>query len=210
MADTIESFVAKLRQEGVEAGRQEAEKLRAAARREADQVLAQAHTQARKIADDARAQADATLARSKSDLELAARDVALGLREVLSRAIREVLRAGAEKPLTDTDFLSKLLYDIVMQYVQADIGENATIKINVPPEVQQKLTGWALQHLHKRPDMGGASIDLLGTLAEAGFVYQTDGANVEVTLSSVVDALSELISPNLRDILQRAMAGQEK
>ena len=210
MADTIESFVAKLRQEGVEAGRQEAEKLRAAARREADQVLAQAHTQARKIADDARAQADATLARSKSDLELAARDVALGLREVLSRAIREVLRAGAEKPLTDTDFLSKLLYDIVMQYVQADIGENATIKINVPPEVQQKLTGWALQHLHKRPDMGGASIDLLGTLAEAGFVYQTDGANVEVTLSSVVDALSELISPNLRDILPRAMAGQEK
>jgi F0F1-type ATP synthase membrane subunit b/b' len=210
MAETIESFVAKLRQEGVEAGRQEAEKLRAAARREADQVLAQAHTQARKIADDARAQADATLARSKSDLELAARDVALGLREVLSRAIREVLRAGAEKPLTDTDFLSKLLYDIVMQYVQADIGENATIKINVPPEVQQKLTGWALQHLHKRPDMGGASIDLLGTLAEAGFVYQADGANVEVTLSSVVDALSELISPNLRDILQRAMAGQEK
>ena len=210
MAETIESFVAKLRQEGVEAGRQEAEKLRADARKEANQVLAQARDQARRITEDAQAQADATLARSRTDLELAARDVTLRLREALTRALREVLRTGAEKPLTDADFLSKLLYDIVMQYVQADIGENATIKINVPPEVQQKLTGWALQHLHKRPDMGNISLDLKGTLAEAGFVYQADEANVEVTLSSVVDALSELISPNLRDILQRAMAAQEK
>jgi V/A-type H+-transporting ATPase subunit E len=209
MADTIESFVAKLRQEGVDAGRAEADKLRAAASKEAGQILAEARAQARKITDDARAEADSTLAKSKTDLDLAARDVALRLRDTLTRAIRQVLRAAAEKPLTDPDFLGKLLDDIVMQYVRANMGEKATIKINVTPEMQQKLAAWALRHLHK-PDTGNVTIDLRGTLTEAGFEYQADGANVEVTLSAVVDALSDMVSPSLREILRRAMTAQEK
>jgi hypothetical protein len=54
--------------------------------------------------------------------------------------------------------------------------------------------------------MGNVSLDLKGTLADAGFEYQVDGANIEVTLSSIVEALTELVNPNLREILEQAMA----
>jgi vacuolar-type H+-ATPase subunit H len=123
MPETIEAFVEKLRHEGVQAGRDAAEQHLAKARQEADQVLAQARAQAAKIVADAQAQADSRLAKSKTDLELAARDIALRLREALSRALREVLAAGAKGPLTDADFLGKLLYDIVTQYVRANLEE---------------------------------------------------------------------------------------
>jgi len=206
MSDTIESFVAKLRQEGVQAGQEASEKLLAEARRQADEIVAQAHSQAKKIVEAADAQAAAARARSETDLQLAARDTALRLREALGRAIRGVLAAGAQEPLSNPDFLRQLLFDIIMQYVRADLGEKTTVKINVPPEMQQKLTAWAVGLLHEKHDMGNVSIDLRGTLAEAGFEYQTSGANVEVTLSSVVDVLSELVSPNLREVLERAMA----
>jgi V/A-type H+-transporting ATPase subunit E len=210
MPETIEAFVAKLRQEGVQAGRDAAEQHLAKARQEADQVLAQARVQAAKIIADAQAQADSRLAKSKTDLELAARDIALRLREALSRALREVLAAGAKGPLTDADFLGKLLYDIVTQYVRANLEDKVTMKINVQPEMRERLTQWALLHLRDKPDLGNVSLDLKGTLTEAGFEYRADGANVEVTLSAVVESLSDLVNPALREVLERAMAEEKK
>jgi hypothetical protein len=206
MPETIETFVAKLRQEAIEAGRAQAEQHLAKARQEAEAVVTDAHARAARIVEDAQAQAQTTLARSRTDLELAARDVALRLREALSRAVRGVLAAGARRPLTDHDFLCGLIHDVVMQYVRASSEGQTAIEINVSPEVRDKLAQWVLAHLHQKADMAGASIDLKGTLAEAGFEYRADGASVEITLSSVVDALADLVGPSLRDILQQAMA----
>jgi vacuolar-type H+-ATPase subunit E/Vma4 len=204
MAETIESFVARLREEGVQAGRREAEKQLAEARREADAILADARARAAKIVGEAQAQAEATLARSRTDLELAARDVALRLREALGRAVGACVAAGARQQLSDPRFLGNLLYELVMQYAQADIEGKTTIRINVSPETRQKLAEWALEILHK-PELHRVTVDLQGTLADAGFEYSVDGASVEVTVASVVEALSELVNPSLREILRRAM-----
>jgi V/A-type H+/Na+-transporting ATPase subunit E len=209
MAETIEAFVAKLQQEGVRAGEDAAAKIRADAQKQADEIVAQAQAKAKRLLEDAQAQADSLLAKARTDMELAARDIALRLREALSRAVREVMARGAAKSLGDPEFLGRLLYDIIMQYVRADQQQDVAIKINVSPDVQEKLAQWALVHLHQNKDLGGASIDLQGTLAEAGFEYQMAGANVEVTLTSVVEALSDLVNPSLREILQRAMAQRE-
>jgi vacuolar-type H+-ATPase subunit H len=209
MAETIEAFVAKLQKEGVQAGQEAAAKIKAEAEKRAAETVAQAEAQARRIVDDAQAQAAGLLAKARTDMELAARDIALRLREALGRAIREVLARSARPALSDPEFLGKLLYDIVMQYAQADRQEQTTIRINVPPETREKLAQWAIEHLRDKPDMGHLSIDLKGTLADAGFEYQVRGANVEVTLASVVEALSELVNPSLRDILQQAMARPE-
>ena len=202
MADTIEQFVAKLQAEGVQAGRAAAEELIAKARRDADEIIRQAQARAAKIHHDAEARAQATLAKSKTELELAARDTTLRLREALARAIRAALAAGAKQPLEDAEFLRRLLSDIVLQYVRADLQGQPTFNLNVTPEMRGKLAAWALHQLHQ----GNLALDLRGTLAEAGFEYQVEGAKIEVTLTSVVDALADLVSPALRQILQRAAA----
>ena len=205
MAETIESFVVKLKQEGVEAGRTAAEAHLARTRQEADAILADARARAEKIVADAKAQGDSLQSKARTDLELAARDVTLRLRETLSRVVRQVLAAGAQQQLSDPKFLGNLLHEIVLQYARADIEHNSAIRINVTPEMRERLAEWALGLVHK-PELAGASLDLRGTLAGAGFEYQVDGANVEVTVDSVVEALSELVNPALRDVLQKALA----
>ena len=208
MAETIEAFVAKLRQEGVEAGREAAEKHLAKARQEADAILADARAQARKILSDAQAQAEASQAKARTDLELAARDITLRLRDSLSRAVRQVLAAGAREQLADPEFLGGLLREIVLEYVEADIAKKSSFRITVTPEMRERLAQWALARL-RQPELGGVSIDLKGTLAQDGFEYRAEGAGIEVTVDSVVEALSELVNPALREMLARAMSQEQ-
>ena len=208
MAETIEAFVAKLRQEGVEGGREAAQLHHAKARQEADALLADARAQARKILSDAQAQAEASQAKARTDMELAARDITLRLRDSLSRAVRQVLAAGAKEQLADPEFLGGLLREIVLAYVEADIARKSSFRITVTPEMRERLAQWALTRL-RQPELGGVSIDLKGTLAQDGFEYRAEGAGIEVTVDSVVEALSELVNPALREMLSRAMSQEQ-
>jgi len=204
MPETIESFVAKLQAEGVEAGRQAADKLLAEAKQQADNIVRDANAEAERIVAAARSEAEATLARSRTELELAARDVVLRLREALGRALRAIIAADVKEELTDSEFLSKMLHDLVMLYAKADIERKEGMKINVSPELHGKLADWALQEMTRRAQEAGMGIDLRGTLAAAGFEYNISGATIEVTLESVVETIGELIGPRLREILLKA------
>ena len=203
MAETIEAFVAKLQAEGVQAGQRAAEQLQAEARRKADEIVRQAKAKARQIVAEAEARREATLAKSRTELQLAARDTVLRLRDALSRAMQAVLSRRTGEALKDAEFLRRVVHDVVMLYVQSDIERQTTVKINVPPEMKEQFAHWLLEELvHKT---NGQSFDLKGTLAEAGFEYEVDGATVEVTQRSVVEALSDLVGPALREVLDEAV-----
>ena len=208
MGETIESFVAKLQAEGVQAGQQEAEKLRAEAARQAEQIVQQANQQADKILADAKRDAEKLLARSQSELRLAARDTVHRLREALGRALREVLARGAEQKLSDPEFLGGLLHELATMYARADIEHKNGITIDLRPDLRDKLLAWALRETAQREQAAGLHMDLKGTLKEAGFEYSISGAKVEVTLSSVAEILSEMVSPRLREVIAEAVAGQ--
>jgi vacuolar-type H+-ATPase subunit E/Vma4 len=203
MAETIEAFVAKLQAEGVQAGQRAAEQLQAEARRKADEIVRQAEAKARQIVAEGEARREATLAKSRTELQLAARDTVLRLRDALSRAMQAVLSRRTGEVLKDVEFLRRLVHDVVMLYVQSDIEHKGTVKINVPPEMKEQFAHWLLEELvHKT---NGQSFDLKGTLAEAGFEYEVDGATVEVTQRSVVEALSDLAGSALREVLDEAV-----
>ena len=204
MAESIESFVSKLQNEGVEAGRKEAEKIRATAQHEADHTLKEARQQAEKIVEDAKREAADILQRGQTDLDLAARDTVLRLRETLGRALRAVLVTGTEQALGDPEFLKALIHDVVMQYAQSDREGKTGVEVRVSDEVKDQLTDWCRQQLAPEAQQAGAAVDIQGGLAEAGFEYQVQDANVEVTKASVVETLQGLVSPRLRDMLAKA------
>jgi len=58
MTETIESFVAKLKTEGMEAGQKQAQQLCDDAKQQAQQIISQANEQAEKIIADAKVKAD--------------------------------------------------------------------------------------------------------------------------------------------------------
>jgi vacuolar-type H+-ATPase subunit E/Vma4 len=206
MPETIESFVAKLQAEGVEAGKQAAEKLKANAKKQAEKTLADAQEQAEKIVADAKAEAENTLTRGRTELSLAARDTVLKLRDSLDRALSAILAEGVKAKLEDTDFLSQVLHELVVLYAQADREHRTLVKINVPKALHEQLVGWAFQEIGKDlQDAPSPSIDLKGTLSQAGFEYEVSGATVEVTLDAVVETLREMVAPALRDLLDEAV-----
>jgi V/A-type H+-transporting ATPase subunit E len=206
MVDTIETFVARLQQDGIQAGQAQADKLRAEAQKQAQQIIDDANIQAKKIIADAQSQGESIVARSKTELQLAARDTIAQLRQTLSDALNAVIAAGAKTTLSDLDFLGKALHEIVTLYAKANMERKLHIDINVPGEIRDDLRDWALSELGKeavaelRP-----SLDLRGKLRQVGFEYSVENeGTVEVTLDSVVETLSQLVTPALREILEKA------
>ena len=104
------------------------------------------------------------------------------------------------------DFLGKTLHQIVLLYAKANMERQLHIDINVPGEIQEDLKTWAFSELGKeavaelRPSM-----DLHGRLHQVGFEYTIqEQGTVEVTQDSVVEMLSKLVTPALREILKQA------
>ena len=210
MPETIESFVAKLQADGVQAGKAEADKLTQQARQQAQQIIDDAQAQAKKIEADAQAQAARIIERSQAELKLAARDAVLKLRQALQNALRSILSVKAQAALTDVELLGKTLHELIRSYSAQDSESNLSMQINVSADLRDQLVEWAISEIgRERVEQRKRSIDLRGTLQQAGFEYRVDGGTVEVTVESVVEVLSQMVSPRLQEIVDRAMADSD-
>jgi len=207
MADTIETFVSKLKTDGVQAGQAAAEKIREEAEQQAREIVRQAEQQAESIVSQAEKKAGDALEKGKDELLLAARDTVLELRDKLTGTVRSVLSGPVEECLSNPEFMTPLIRDIILQYAKADSEHNLEIKVNVSHELCKQLADWAIHELRKNIEASAASLDLKGNrdMPCAGFEYKVSGGTVEITTESVTDAMAELISPQLRDLLDRAM-----
>lgn len=207
MVETLESFVAKLQAEGVQAGEEAARTIRLEAERDAAAITERARQEAAAIVADAERQAREIVARGRTQLDLAARDTVLKLRDALNSALAAVVARGGQAHLQDVSFLKQLLHDLVMLYSQRDVAGGTEIKINVAPEVQVELADWAMRELRSGPGSApSVSLEVASTLAQAGFEYTVDGATIEVTQASVAAMLSELVGPELRKTIHQALA----
>ena len=205
MAESIETFVAKLQNEGVEAGRQEAQTIVSGAKTEAERIVADAQAQADKIIARAKAGAENLLSRGRTELSLAARDAVLRLQETLSKSLQAILRYQVGETLQDVNFLGKVLHELILLYAEDELAAKGGITFNVSPDLRQALADWALREIGQdRLDDIGVHMDLHGTLAAAGFEYTVAGATIEVTLDSVVETLAGLVGPELRKVLESA------
>jgi vacuolar-type H+-ATPase subunit E/Vma4 len=202
MPETIESFVTRLQNEGIQAGAAAAEKIRSDAEREARQLIEAAENQARKIVEDAKTEGQKTRARTETELHLAARDAVGRLQETLSRVLRDMLLASVREPLNDPDFLKGILHEIVQRFIIADIEQKGSLIVNLSAENQGRLARWAIEEMCKKTP--GRQVVLKGALSSAGFEYTTGDGTIEVTPDSVVEVLTSLIGPELRRMITQA------
>jgi vacuolar-type H+-ATPase subunit H len=209
MTQTIEAFVSTLQAEGVEAGQRAAEKIRAEAEQRAHELIDQAKQRAKQIVDEARVEADRIRARIETELRLAARDTLARLQEALSSALRAVLFPAVRETLADSEFLAGLVRDVVLRYAEGDAAGQGPITVHlseqVPEEHRRRLTAWILEAFSQRGRTTTA-VDLRATLADAGFEYTIRDGTVEVTADSLVDALAEIVAPDVRKLVAEAAA----
>ena len=204
MPETLEAFVSKLQTDGVRAGQMAAEKIRAEAEEQARRVIAEAEARAEQILAGAEAKREKVEARAATELHLAARDTIVRLQGSLNRAMRGILTKAAQKKLTDPDFIGKLLREVVMEYVKADIERRETMTINLPESMHHHLTEYGIGALVEDARKGGLGVVLDKNLRADGFEYTLVDGTVEVTLESVVEVLAGIVGPELKNLVFHA------
>jgi V/A-type H+/Na+-transporting ATPase subunit E len=208
MVETIETFINKLQEDGVQAGQQAAQEIIEKAQQQARQRLAEAEEQAEQIIQQAHQEGERNRVRVETELKLAARDIVFRVQETLNRVLQTVLAEAVDGKLNDAEFLGGLIRDVVMRYVEADVSGGDGVDVHVSEEMQQRLLSGAVTAF--RPDQAEqARIKLIGQLKKAGFEYKVADGMVEVTEDSVVQVLSGFLSAELRRRVEEERARRD-
>ena len=203
MVDTIESFVSKLKSDGVQAAQAQAADILDDARAEAQKIVDDAKAQAEKIAADAKTQADVTIEHGKTELALAARDALLKLRSSLQDALQAAVTGPVRDSVSDTEFLKRLIEDIVKRYMDANIASGGAVSIDVSKDMADDLGAWAAQKLKSLTSDKDGKVILETSLRQAGFELNVTGETLEFTEASVLSILMEMVGPSLRDLMAK-------
>jgi V/A-type H+-transporting ATPase subunit E len=204
VADTIEAFVKRLRQDGVDAGRSEAETLIAAAKAEAARIVAAAERDAATRRQQAEAEAARLLAKGRADLSLAVRDTVARLRMSLGVILTDLLARRAGRSLRDPDLVAEAIVALVRAHTAAG---RAVPDVRVEPGLRDRVVASALAALAEEVAAGkvGEAMIVAGC-EQPGFTYVVEGATVSVDVQSVVEHLGEMVNPALREAIVAALA----
>lgn len=212
----VEELIEKLRQQGVEKGQHEAEKLVEEAEHRADWLLSQAKQEAELIV--ARAQREANQLRQAGEdaLKIAARDMHLEVRETLSHSFTDQVERLVAAQMDNQAFMRDLILSLVMKAAN-DHGISHAENIELllpddfigldelrrnPKEYREGKLSQFVQSLAAEQMREGVSFDLHGG---KGIRVRLNEQEVEVDLSS--EAVSKLLLKHLQPRFRAIIEG---
>jgi V/A-type H+-transporting ATPase subunit E len=208
----VEELVERLRQEGVDEGRQEAEKLLEEARREAAAIVEEARGEAATLREEAESSNERVRAAAEKALRLAVRDALLELRnEIEDRFVAQLRRLVAGK-LRDPGFLERLLLGLVGRAAPAESPVEALVPEVLPPagETAAGESATAMDDFVR-----GLTEDMLRdgvTIAtaediEAGLLLRFGDGSLELQLDehTLTELLGHYLMPRFRSLLDGAV-----
>lgn len=203
----VDALVARLRDEGVAAGRAEAAEIVKRARAEAKEIVDAAAAEARGYLETARKEADAYRAAGEQALHAAMRDTVLGMKaQLMARFTSDVERLVSEE-LKDPDLLRRMILEVAGR-AGAGIDPDARVEV-ILPEVAvalDKLRGDPdeLEHRPLTRFALGLSADMLRTGVTLS-ASADQGAGIEVRVADgklVVDLSDDAVAGLLLQHLQ--------
>ena len=221
MADTtpqasgVQELIQRLRNQGVDAGRAEAERLVEEAHKRAAQIVANAKAEAEQVRVRARADAEAERKAAEAALQSAYRDTVLRLVSALTTHFEDQVRRLVARELREKEFVRKLILEVVRQATPGDLGAQRA-EILLPAE----LIG--VEALRARPEevkegtlthfVMGLSGEMLREGIElkpmgedtAGIRIRLVGQDLEIDLTerAVADLLLKHLLPRYRVVLE--------
>ena len=129
----VEALIERLREQGVEQGRREADQIVAAAHARAVEIERNAELKAKQITDAAMQKADRLKTGGREALRVAMRDTVLRLRTELTETISENVRRLITTEMDKEDFVRQLIRDVAGQVRErAGIDHGERVKVIVP------------------------------------------------------------------------------
>jgi V/A-type H+-transporting ATPase subunit E len=146
-ASGVEALLARLRDEGVAAGRAEAERIVGEAERRAREILAAAETEAIALRESARAEAERHHRAGEEALRVAVRDAVLQLKQELSDRFAGRIAGAVSDAAQDPRMLERMILEVVGR-ARAESGVDAAEAV----EVLLPRAAIGLEDLRRRPE----------------------------------------------------------
>ncbi|WP_375593146.1 hypothetical protein ABWI00_13900 [Algihabitans albus] len=214
----VDELIAKLREEGVAAGRAEAERIVADARAEAAQILDKASGEARSRLETARREADAYRAAGEEALKTAVRDTVLTMKADLMERFSTDVKRLVSQQIGDPEILQKMVLEIAGRARdRADIEDDDALEVVLPEAVI------GLEDLRNNPEELGQGrltklvLGLTGEMLRKGVTFSAseDGAagirvkveDKSVTLDLTDEAVAALLLQHLQPRFRAVLEG---
>lgn len=213
----VESLIARLRDQGVTAGRAEADRIKAEAEAKARAVVEGAEKEAKAKLDAARKEADAYRRAGEDALKQAARDVTLELKERLARRFADEVGKAVSDAMRDEDMLKRMILALVGRVrSESGVDQSADSEVLLPravlgfddlrrkPEelredgLTRLVAAFAGEMLREGVRFGRAE-DGAGGIR---IVLADHGISIDVTDKAVADALLAHMQPRFRALLE--------
>lgn len=209
----VEDLIGRLREQGVEAGKAQADDLMEQTRLRAEQRLDDARRQADAILQKAREEASQTKRAGEEAVQLAVRDAMLRLKSEMVEQFADRVRRLVTKELDDSDFLKQMILEISRRSAPP-VGQLA--KLLLPEDVV------GLEQLRRDPEevkegtlshfVATVTKDMLREGLEIGtrddqvagirIQLQEEDIEIELTDQAIADLLLRHLVPRFRAIME--------
>ena len=193
--DKIQELTSKLYSEGVEKGKEEAEKILAEANTQKKHILEEAEAKAKQILDSAKKEAAELKSNTESELKLFSTQSSEALKTEITNLITDKLSSSNVKAATtDKDFMQKVIVELVKNWAKDEI---LTIGVEDSNELESYITSNAKDLLEKRLKI--ESVNGIKT----GFTLSPEDGSYKVKFGEeeFVEYFKEFLRPKIQKLL---------
>lgn len=215
VASGVQALIDRLREQGIEAGRQNAEKTVADAEARARWVVEQAQEETTRMREQAQAEADRTRTAGQEALQIAVRDALLAVKTDLTQRFAHEIRRLVSDQLKSEDMLQQMILEVAGRSREA-IGETEPATVILPRDVV------GLNDLRRKPEEmqeGTLAHFVLATATDlmregvtfgvsedeqTGIRVRLEGSELTLDLTdeAVANLLLQHLSPRFRALLE--------
>ena len=189
--ENLDALLNKIRSEGVDAAKVEADAILAKAKADAEAMISSAKKEADATIATAKAEAERAAQGAEATIRQAARDVLLKLGQDITALLERTLGGAVDDALKAGPLVEKLVADAVTAYIK-----DGAVEVATAPDVVKALKA----KLAAQQDVTVVTDAQMGT----GFRVKLAGGRVEhdFTGASVTEALAALLRPQLAELLK--------
>ncbi len=193
--DKIQELTSKLYSEGVEKGKEEAEKILAEANTQKKKILEEAEAKAKQIVDLAKKEASELKSNTESELKLYANQSSEALKSEITNLITDkISSSNVKSATTDSSFMQKLIVELVKNWAK---DEKLTIGVESGDELESYIASNAKDLLEK-----GLKIESVNGIKTGFTVAPEDGTyKVKFGEEEFVEYFKEFLRPQIQKLL---------
>lgn len=197
----LRELIDQIKKDGVEAAEAEASAIIKHANEEAERIVSYAKAQAEKILTDAKNQSERMVRSSEDAIRQAGRNLLISFRESVTRELNAILSKNINA-VYSSDELAHLIINVIEDWAKNPDVENVAVILN--SGTLEKIENILLSALKERM-LSGVVLKANDNF-DGGFRISVNngGAYYDYSAESVIDMLSNYLSPRVTALLKEA------